>query len=68
MAGNVAIIAGGSQGNGAGLVAAYRQRGWAVVTSARTIEPFHDTGILTVEGPWQARGCICGCSHNFLRR
>ena len=50
MTGNVAIITGGSQGIGAGLVAAYRQRGWAVVTSARTIEPFHDTGILTVEG------------------
>jgi len=50
MTGNVAIITGGSQGIGAGLVAAYRQRGWAVVTSARTIKPFHDTGILTVEG------------------
>jgi NAD(P)-dependent dehydrogenase (short-subunit alcohol dehydrogenase family) len=50
MTGNVAIITGGSQGIGAGLVAGYRQRGWSVVASARTIKPFHDTGILTIEG------------------
>ena len=35
----VAVITGGSQGIGAGLVAAYRRRGWAVVANARTIEP-----------------------------
>ena len=35
----VAIITGGSQGIGAGLVAGYRKRGWAVVASARTITP-----------------------------
>jgi NAD(P)-dependent dehydrogenase (short-subunit alcohol dehydrogenase family) len=31
----VAVITGGSQGIGAGLVAGYRQRGWAVVANAR---------------------------------
>ena len=46
----VAIITGGSQGIGAGLVAAYRQRGWAVVAASRTIKPTGDTGVLTVEG------------------
>jgi NAD(P)-dependent dehydrogenase (short-subunit alcohol dehydrogenase family) len=35
----VAIITGGSQGIGAGLVAGYVERGWAVVANARTIGP-----------------------------
>jgi NAD(P)-dependent dehydrogenase (short-subunit alcohol dehydrogenase family) len=46
----VAIITGGSQGIGAGLVAAYRARGWAVVSSARKIEPSHEEDLLTVAG------------------
>ena len=46
----VAIITGGSQGIGAGLVAGYRGRGWAVVASARTIKPSEERDLLTVEG------------------
>ena len=46
----VAVITGGSQGIGAGLVAGYRDRGWAVVASARTIEPSQDPGVVTVDG------------------
>src|SRR6201995_94554 len=46
----VAIITGGSQGIGAGLVAGYRGRGWAVVANARTIGPSADPDVLTVEG------------------
>jgi NAD(P)-dependent dehydrogenase (short-subunit alcohol dehydrogenase family) len=46
----VAIITGGSQGIGAGLVAGYRRRGWAVVASSRTIKPSEDPDVLTVEG------------------
>jgi NAD(P)-dependent dehydrogenase (short-subunit alcohol dehydrogenase family) len=46
----VAIITGGSQGIGAGLVAGYRGRGWAVVASARTIKPSNDPEVLAVEG------------------
>ena len=46
----VAIITGGSQGIGAGLVDGYRDRGWAVVASARTIKPSHDPDLLTVAG------------------
>ncbi len=34
----VAIITGGSEGIGAGLVAGYRRQGWAVVATARTIK------------------------------
>jgi NAD(P)-dependent dehydrogenase (short-subunit alcohol dehydrogenase family) len=50
MAGKVAIITGGSQGIGAGLVAGYRARGWAVVASARAIGPFTDPEVLAVAG------------------
>jgi NAD(P)-dependent dehydrogenase (short-subunit alcohol dehydrogenase family) len=46
----VAIITGGSQGIGAGLVAAYRRRGWSVVANARVMKPAEDPDMLTVEG------------------
>jgi NAD(P)-dependent dehydrogenase (short-subunit alcohol dehydrogenase family) len=46
----VAIITGGSQGIGAGLVAGYRGQGWAVVAVARTIKPSEDPDLLTVAG------------------
>jgi NAD(P)-dependent dehydrogenase (short-subunit alcohol dehydrogenase family) len=53
MSGNgrrVAVITGGSQGIGAGIVAGYRGRGWAVVACARTITPSEDPDLLTVAG------------------
>jgi NAD(P)-dependent dehydrogenase (short-subunit alcohol dehydrogenase family) len=50
MTGKVAIITGGSQGIGAGLVAGYRRRGWAVVANALTIDPSRDPGVLTMAG------------------
>jgi NAD(P)-dependent dehydrogenase (short-subunit alcohol dehydrogenase family) len=46
----VAIITGGSRGIGAGLVAGYRQRGWAVVVNDLSIEPATQEGIATVAG------------------
>jgi NAD(P)-dependent dehydrogenase (short-subunit alcohol dehydrogenase family) len=46
----VAIVTGGSQGIGAGLVAAYRRQGWAVVATARTMKPTEDPHVLTVDG------------------
>ena len=46
----VAIVTGGSQGIGAGIVAAYRRQGWAVVANARTIKPTGDRDVLVVEG------------------
>ena len=46
----VAVITGGSQGIGAGLVAGYRQRGWAVVSNARGIEPSDKPDLVTVDG------------------
>jgi NAD(P)-dependent dehydrogenase (short-subunit alcohol dehydrogenase family) len=46
----VAIVTGGSQGIGAGLVAGYRRQGWAVVASARRIKAGEDPDVLAVEG------------------
>jgi NAD(P)-dependent dehydrogenase (short-subunit alcohol dehydrogenase family) len=46
----VAIVTGGSQGIGAGIVAGYRDRGWAVVANALTIKPSDDPAVLTVAG------------------
>jgi NAD(P)-dependent dehydrogenase (short-subunit alcohol dehydrogenase family) len=50
MTAKVAIITGGSQGIGAGLVAGYRARGWAVVASARAIASSADPQVLAVAG------------------
>ncbi|HXF21404.1 MAG TPA: SDR family oxidoreductase [Streptosporangiaceae bacterium] len=47
---SVVIITGGSQGIGAGLVTAYRERGWAVVASSRAIRPSGDPDVLAVPG------------------
>jgi len=46
----VAIVTGGSHGIGAGLVAGYRRRGWAVLATSRTIKPAGDPAVLTVGG------------------
>ena len=48
--GKVVVITGASRGIGAGLVAAYRGRGWAVVATARTIKPSRDPDLLAVAG------------------
>jgi NAD(P)-dependent dehydrogenase (short-subunit alcohol dehydrogenase family) len=50
MTGKVAVISGASKGIGAGLVAGYRGRGWAVVASTLTIKPTEDPDVLAVEG------------------
>jgi NAD(P)-dependent dehydrogenase (short-subunit alcohol dehydrogenase family) len=49
MTGKVAVITGASQGVGAGLVAGYRERGWAVAATADTIKPSQDPEVVTVE-------------------
>ena len=45
----VAIVTGGSQGIGAGIVEGYRQRGWAVVANSLNIGPSKDPDVLTVK-------------------
>ena len=46
----VAVITGASQGTGAALVEAYRERGYGVVATARSIRPTNDDQILVVPG------------------
>ena len=46
----VAIITGASHGIGAGLAAAFRHAGYAVVGTARSIPASDDPDLLTVEG------------------
>ena len=46
----VAVVTGGSQGIGAGIVAAYRDQGWSVVANALHLEPSKDPQLLTVAG------------------
>jgi NAD(P)-dependent dehydrogenase (short-subunit alcohol dehydrogenase family) len=67
----VAIITGGSQGIGAGLVAGYRQRGWAVVATSRTIKASADAAVLTIDGDISQAGTteriISGALERFGR-
>src|SRR5512135_482551 len=46
----VAVITGASQGIGAGLVKAFRDRNYRVVANSRSIKPASDEDILTVAG------------------
>ena len=46
----VAVITGASQGIGAGLVKAYRERGFRVVANSRSIRPSGDPDVATVQG------------------
>jgi NAD(P)-dependent dehydrogenase (short-subunit alcohol dehydrogenase family) len=46
----VAIITGASEGIGAGLTRAYRELGYVVVATARSIGPSEDSGILAIRG------------------
>lgn len=46
----VAVVTGASQGIGAGVVAAYRKLGWAVVATSRSIPVSDDPGLITVRG------------------
>jgi NAD(P)-dependent dehydrogenase (short-subunit alcohol dehydrogenase family) len=71
MTGKVAIITGACEGIGAGLVARYRRRGWAVVATARAIKPSEDPEVLAVEGdiadPASADRIIGGALERFGR-
>jgi len=46
----VAIITGASQGIGAGLARAYRELGYSVIATARSVVPSEDPAIVTVAG------------------
>ncbi len=67
----VAIITGASQGIGAGIVAGYRKRGWAVVATSRTIEPAEDPEVLSVDAdlsdPEAGDRIVTAALHRFGR-
>ena len=67
----VVIVTGASRGIGAGVVAEYRRRGWAVVAASRTIKPAGDPAVLTVEGdvsdPATTDRIISGALESFGR-
>src|SRR5258708_14341138 len=46
----VGVITGASQGFGAGLVKAYRDRNYRVIANSRSIKPSNDSDVLTVAG------------------
>jgi NAD(P)-dependent dehydrogenase (short-subunit alcohol dehydrogenase family) len=46
----VAVVTGASQGIGAGILGAFRDRNYRVVATSRSIKPVADTGVLTVQG------------------
>jgi NAD(P)-dependent dehydrogenase (short-subunit alcohol dehydrogenase family) len=46
----VAVITGASQGFGAGLVKAYRDRNYRVIANSRSIKPSKDSDVLTIAG------------------
>ena len=65
------VVTGGSRGIGAGVVAEYRRRGWAIVAVSRTIKPAGDPAVLTVEGdvsdPATVDRIISGALESFGR-
>lgn len=67
----VAIITGGSQGIGAGLVSAFRGIGYAVVANSRSIEASQDPDVITVAGdisdPAVAENVVSAAIENFGR-
>ncbi len=46
----VAVVTGASQGLGAGIVKAFRERGYRVVATSRSIAPSDDPDVLTIAG------------------
>lgn len=67
----VAVITGASQGIGAELVKAYRDRNYGVVAVARSIKPFEDPDMLAIPGdiadPATAERAIAGGLARFCR-
>ncbi len=67
----VVIVTGASRGIGAGVVAEFRRRGWAVVATSRTMEGAADPAVLTVEGdisdPATADRIVGGALERFGR-
>jgi NAD(P)-dependent dehydrogenase (short-subunit alcohol dehydrogenase family) len=46
----VAVVTGASQGIGAGILQAFRDRNYRVVATSRSIKPVADSDVVTVQG------------------
>jgi NAD(P)-dependent dehydrogenase (short-subunit alcohol dehydrogenase family) len=64
----VVIVTGASQGIGAGLVRAFRDRGYGVIANSRSIRPANDPAILTVAGDVSSRETAAQIVEQGLRR
>jgi NAD(P)-dependent dehydrogenase (short-subunit alcohol dehydrogenase family) len=67
----VAVVTGASQGIGAGIVQAFRDRNCRVVATSRSIKPVADPDVVTVQGdvgtPDTAEKVFCRRSFNLKR-
>lgn len=67
----VAIVTGASQGIGAGLVRAYREQGYRVLATARSVGASHDPDVVTVAGDIRlrttAQSIVDTAKHRFGR-
>jgi len=67
----VVVVTGASQGIGAGLVKAFRDRNYRVVANSRSIKSSNDPDVLTVAGdiskPETARQVVAECMRRFGR-
>jgi NAD(P)-dependent dehydrogenase (short-subunit alcohol dehydrogenase family) len=64
----VAIVTGASQGIGAGVVAAYRNLGWAVIANSRSMPPSDDPAVLAVSGDIADPATAERIAHDGLER
>jgi NAD(P)-dependent dehydrogenase (short-subunit alcohol dehydrogenase family) len=64
----VAVITGASQGIGAALVKAYRDRNYRVVATARSVKPLSDADLLVVPGDIADRKTAASSSGACPRR
>jgi len=64
----VAIVTGASQGIGAGIVAAYRNQGWAVIANSRSIAPSDDPAVLSISGDVADQGTAERIVHDGLEK
>jgi NAD(P)-dependent dehydrogenase (short-subunit alcohol dehydrogenase family) len=67
----VAVVTGASHGIGSGVTRAYRELGYAVVATSRSIEPSADSGVVSVAGdiadPQTARRVVETAAERFGR-
>src|SRR5712672_165094 len=64
----VAVVTGASQGIGAGILQAFRDRNYRVVATSRSIKPASDTDIVTVQGDVGAADTLVNNAGMFMAK